>query len=130
MRKAEAKIPHPLLVVDDRMDVLQALTRFFELDFEHVYAAQSPPEAEAMLRTHQPTFLLCDYWLGEKYPPSTEFLPRWRHEFPCVKRVVLMSGTKSSSIPPCSAVDDIFGKPLRLAQLVHYFSEHAAQFPV
>jgi len=125
MEKSEGKLPQPLLVVDDRTDVLQALTRFFELDFQIVLKAQSPAEAEQVLRSRQPNFLLCDYWLGENHPPSTEFLPRWRAEYPCLKRVVLMTGTKSSSIPPCSAIDDIFPKPLRLARVVEYFRAHA-----
>lgn len=125
MRKSEPKLPYPLLVVDDRRDVLQALIRFFELDFEHVLAAQTPAEAESLLLERQPPFLLCDYWLGEEYPPSTEFLPRWRDQFPCLKRVVLMTGTKSSSIPNCPAIDDIFPKPLRLSQVVEYFRMHA-----
>ena len=121
MRHSENKLPYPLLVVDDRVDVLQALTRFFELEFAHVLTAQDPAAAEDILRNRSPTFLLCDYWLGEKHPPSTEFLPRWRKQFACLKRVVLMTGTKSSSVPPCSAIDDIFCKPLRLARVVEYF---------
>lgn len=124
MTESSGKSPHPLLVVDDRIDVLQALTRFFELEFEKVFGAQTVAAAEEILRTHKPTFLLCDYWLGDDCPPSTTFLPRWREEHPSLKRVVLMSGTKSSSIPPCSAVDDIFAKPLRMAEVVRYFELH------
>lgn len=125
MRKSEPKLPYPLLIVDDRRDVLQALSRFFELDFEHVLSAQTPAQAEVFLAERAPPFLLCDYWLGEEFPPSTEFLPRWREQFPCLKRVVLMTGTKSSSIPACAAIDDIFPKPLRLSTVVEYFRSHA-----
>ncbi len=125
MTNPEAKLSTPLLVVDDRSDVLQALVRYFELDFENVLAAQSPIEAEALLSRHKPHFLLCDYWLGENYPPSTDLLPGWRRDNPCLKRVVLMTGTKSSSIPPCSAVDDVFAKPLRLSKMVEYFRRFA-----
>ncbi len=127
MRNSEAKLPNPLLIVDDRADVLQALLRFFELDFEQVLSAQNPAEAEDIIRTKQPEFLLCDYWLGEAHPPSTEFLGRWRAEYPCLRRVVLMTGTKSSSIPPCAAVDDIFPKPLRLSKVVEYFRACAVE---
>jgi CheY-like chemotaxis protein len=125
MEDPKKKLPYPLLIVDDRSDVIQALSRFFQLDFEHVLCAQTRTEAEALLLAWQPPFLLCDYWLGDDRAPSTEFLPRWRQEYPCLKRVVLMTGTKSSSIPPCSAIDDIFPKPLRLAQLVDYFRLHS-----
>jgi hypothetical protein len=36
-----------------------------------------------------------------------------------------MTGTKSSSIPHCPAIDDIFPKPLRLSEIVEYFKRHA-----
>jgi hypothetical protein len=35
-----------------------------------------------------------------------------------------MTGTNSSSIPPCPAIDDIFAKPLRVAEVVAYFRRH------
>jgi DNA-binding NtrC family response regulator len=129
MTEPHGKLPYPLLVVDDRADVLQALTRYFELEFEHVFGAQTVSEAEEILRTHSPTFLLCDYWLGDDTPPSTTFLPRWRREYPSLKRVVLMTGTKSTSIPPCPEVDVVLTKPLRMADMVEYFELHGRSLP-
>jgi ActR/RegA family two-component response regulator len=122
---APEKMAQSLLIVDDREEVLRALERYMGLYLTAVYGAQTPDEAIAAMQTHAPTFLLCDFWLGEKHPPSTSLIPDWRLRFPCLKRVVLMSGTKSSSIPACDAVDAIFPKPLDLKGLVRYLQDAA-----
>lgn len=118
----EKKIPGGLLIVDDRVEVLRALERLLGLYFEDVYCATTPPEADAQLKDKTPRFLLCDYWLGEKYPPATGFIPRWRRENPCLLRVVLMSGTNSASIPPCEGIDEVFAKPLDTVRLINFFA--------
>jgi DNA-binding NtrC family response regulator len=122
---APEKMAQSLLIVDDREEVLRALERYMGLYLTRVYGAQTPEEAVLAMRTHVPTFLLCDFWLGEKHPPSTALIPEWRARFPSIKKVILMSGTKSSSIPACSAVDAIFPKPLDLKGLVQYLRDAA-----
>lgn len=116
------KLPEPLLIVDDREEVLRALERFMCLYFEQVLTAHTPQQAEAHLAEASPGYLLCDYWLGDEHPPSTAFIPDWRKRYPCLKRVALMSGTKSSSIAPCTEVDEVFQKPLDLKRLVVFFT--------
>lgn len=116
------KLPQTLLIVDDRPEVLRALERFLEVTFQTVLVAQTPPEAEAQLAEHSPDFLLCDYWLGHQYPPSTAYIPKWRKRFPSLKRVALMSGTKSTSIAPCAEVDEVFQKPLDMPRLLAFFT--------
>jgi DNA-binding NtrC family response regulator len=116
------KLPQALLIVDDRDEVLRALQRYMALYFSSVFVAKTPPEAEALLAEHSPALLLCDYWLGEAYPPSTGFIPAWRKRFTSLRRVVLMSGTKSSSIPPCAEIDEVFQKPLDMKRLVEFFT--------
>lgn len=108
--------------MDDRPEVLKAVERLLALYFEPVYAATTPHDAESLLRAHSPRYLLCDYWLGEDYPPATSILPRWRSTFPCLQRVALMSGTNSASIPPCDAVDQVFAKPLNTPRLIEFFT--------
>jgi len=120
---APEKMAQSLLIVDDREEVLRALERYMGLYLTAVFGAQTPDEAIAMMDAHKPTFLLCDFWLGEKHPPSTSLIPEWRARFPFIKKVILMSGTKSSSIPSCNAVDAIFPKPLDLKGLVQYLRE-------
>jgi len=122
---APEKMAQSLLIVDDREEVLRALERYMGLYLTRVYGAQTPDEAILAMQEHEPTFLLCDFWLGEKHPPSTSLIPGWRSRFPSIKRVILMSGTKSSSIPTCAAVDAIFPKPLDLKGLVQYLRDAA-----
>lgn len=116
-------ISTPLLVVDDRPDVLDALERYFSLDFERVFSATTPEAAEEIFERERPPLLLCDYWLGHNYPPATELLLGWRERYPFIARVVLMSGTKASAIPTCAAVDLVVPKPLHLSSLVQYFRD-------
>jgi CheY-like chemotaxis protein len=104
----------PLLIVDDREAVLTGLSRFFGLYFERIYVATTPQDAEVMLETHQPAALLCDYWLGDQHPVGTELIRAWRERYPCLKRVVLMSGTNASSLGDVSCADAVFQKPLNL----------------
>jgi DNA-binding NtrC family response regulator len=118
----EKKLPTTLLIVDDREDVLRALERFMGLYFEKVLVALEPATAEALMAAHQPECLLCDYWLGEAHPLATALIAGWRHRFPCLRKVALMTGTKSSSIAPCPEVDVIFHKPLSMGRVLEFFS--------
>ena len=68
-----------LLIVDDREDIRRAMERYFSLYFEKVFVAATPVQAEQILRAHTPTFILCDYWLGDEFLPSTEYIPGWRN---------------------------------------------------
>ncbi|MCA9623226.1 MAG: response regulator [Myxococcales bacterium] len=114
-------IEHTLLILDDRADVRRGVQRFMSLFVSQVFVAGTPEEAEAVLREHAPEFLLCDYWLGPEHPPGTALVERWRHDFPCLARVALMTGTKATAILPAQGVDRIFQKPLRLAEVKDWF---------
>ena len=115
------KSPDPILIVDDRADVLSAVSRLMSLWFENVLSAETPNEAEALLRQHQPKYLLCDYHLGNDHPPATELVARWREEWPCLERVALMTGTRPSSIRGSPGVDHVFAKPLEVSKVVEFF---------
>jgi CheY-like chemotaxis protein len=121
--------PGPLLIVDDRIEVRSALARFFGLWFERVYAAASPSEASAILQEHAPSVLLCDYWLGEGFPPGTELIAAWRERFPCVQRAVLMTGTKASALDAVPGIDAVFQKPLNLKVVTPFLLGQTDQVP-
>ena len=110
-----------LLIVDDREDIRRAMARYFSLYFEAVYVAATPNEAENILQKYSPTFLLCDYWLGEDFPPSTALIPGWRQLAPSIKSVALMTGTKISAIGSIPCVDAVFQKPLEPSHVVDFF---------
>ena len=114
------KRTEPLLIVDDRESVRTSLGRFLELYFEVVITAADPEEAEVHLRESKPKYLLADYWLGIDRPPSTDLIPGWRRLCPTLTHVVLMTGTKTSSIGRCPEVDAVFAKPLDLKRLVEF----------
>jgi len=109
-----------LLIVDDRKEVRAALQRFFEMYFERVLAAATPPEAEELLSSQRPTLLLCDYFLGVEWPPATSLIPRWRALFPFLARVAIMSGTRSESIGNCPEADAVFEKPLNMREVTEF----------
>lgn len=115
----------PLLILDDRADVRSGLRRFFGLFFERVVVAATPEEAEALLAAESPPFLLCDYWLGNEHPPSTDLIPGWRREHACIRVVALMTGTKASSIEADDGVDAVFQKPLDLPAVKDYLLSFA-----
>jgi hypothetical protein len=117
----------PLLIIDDRDAVLTALGRFFGLYFERIYVATTPQEAEVMLETHHPAVLLCDYWLGDRHPVGTELIRAWRERYPCIKRVVLMSGTHASSLGDVSCADAVVQKPLNLKVVTAFLLGKAAK---
>lgn len=118
MRKPQH--PGPLLIVDDREDVRWALQRFLSLYFEQVHTAGTPDEAEAALNEYHPTLLLCDYWLGNEYPPATDLIPGWRERYPTIERVALMTGTKAAALGRVHCVDAVFQKPLDMNQVTDF----------
>lgn len=117
----KAQRPGPLLIVDDSDEIRSALCRFMSLYFEQVVAAATPGEAEAALQTYRPRLLLCDYWLGDKYPHATDLIPGWRARHPSIERVALMTGTNTDSLGPTTCVDAVFQKPLNMGQVIDFF---------
>ena len=121
MKEKSDKASRVLLIVDDRDEVRLALARYFALHFTHIVTAGNPSEAEELLRTQHPDLLLCDYYLGSQEPTATMLIPRWRAEYKCLKRVAIMTGSRSSSIGPCPEADAIFEKPLNMALVTQFF---------
>lgn len=113
----------PLLVVDDRDDVLRGLRRYLGLHFSHIHTALTPPQAEVVLESVAPPMLLCDYWLGDEYPPATVLIAEWRRRFPCVRRAALMTGTSGAALFGKDGIDAVFRKPFDLEAVVAFFSK-------
>jgi DNA-binding NtrC family response regulator len=109
-----------ILIVDDRADVRRGMIRFLSLHFE-VDAAATAEEAEQLLRDNEPSFVLCDYWLGRGQPLGTELLARWRQQYPFLRRTALMTGTKATADMSTPNIDRVFSKPMNLPQVQDWF---------
>ena len=116
----------PLLVVDDVPEMRRSLVRYFKRTFDTV-SAGTPEEAEEILMRSSPPYLLCDYWLGVEFPPATHFIPAWRKKFPSLRRVALMTGTKTTSIDSPTGIDALFEKPLDLDVITEFFTVPTGQ---
>ena len=68
--------PEPLLVVDDRADVLRMLGPLLELWFGTVLVAPTPMLAAVHVLIASPRFLFCDHDLGPAVPNGCE-VARW-----------------------------------------------------
>ncbi len=123
----ETQLRGPLLVVDDVLEIRRSLVRYFKRTFETV-SADTPEETEAGLASVTPPYLLCDYWLGVEFPPATHFIPTWRKKFPFLRRVALMTGTKTTSIESRVGIDALFEKPLDLKEVTDFFTTPTAEF--
>jgi two-component system response regulator HupR/HoxA len=90
-----AATPQAVLVVDDEVRSLEALTRTLEEDFV-VFTAASAEEALAILRREFVAIVLCD----QRMPGTSgvEFLKRVRAEWPDVVRIVISGYTEAEDI--------------------------------
>lgn len=116
------KHPGPILVLDDRADVLRSLGRYFRLHFEAVVTATTPAAATQAIAEHRPPFLLCDYWLGEEHPPSPTLIRGWRRDYPFIVRVAVMTGSDRVAAVSSDGVDAVFAKPFDLGQVASFFT--------
>ncbi|MEQ9324221.1 MAG: hypothetical protein RIF41_33975 [Polyangiaceae bacterium] len=113
--------PGPLLIVDDRADVLRTLGPLFELWFGTVLLASTPVQAAEHVRVASPPFLLCDHDLGPGVPNGCEVVRWLRASFPCLQRVALMTGGSAVSLASdWGGADFVFAKPFD-AQTVRRF---------
>ncbi len=116
------KHPGPILVLDDRADVLRSLARYFRLHFEAVVTSSTPTAAKQAIAAHRTPFLLCDYWLGEEHPPSPTLIREWRRDYPFIVRVAIMTGSDRVAAVSCEGVDAVFAKPFDLGEVASFFA--------
>jgi two-component system response regulator HupR/HoxA len=90
-----AAVREAILVVDDEVRSLEALTRTLEEDFV-VFTAASAEEALAVLRREFVAIVLCD----QRMPGTSgvEFLKRVRADWPDIVRIVISGYTEAEDI--------------------------------
>ena len=96
----EARAPSPaekpaILIVDDEVRSLEALSRTLDEDFT-VYTAPSAEQALAILRREFITIVLCDQRMPDT--SGVDFLKRVRAEWPDVVRVIISGYTDAEDI--------------------------------
>jgi CheY-like chemotaxis protein len=106
------------LIVDDEPLFCRAMSRLLGPAFDEVHTATNPDEAEQLLEEHPITHLVCDYRLGQGFPPGTVFVTRWRKLYTSIQRAVLVTGAYDlySNIPP--EVDSVRVKGIEPEQLL------------
>lgn len=114
--------PGPLLIVDDRADVLRMLGPLFELWFGTVLVAPTPLLAAEHVRIASPPFLLCDHDLGHAVPNGCEVVRWLRARYPCLQRVALMTGGGAAAVvADLGGADMVFAKPLETQAVRRFF---------
>ena len=99
-----------MLVVDDESSVCRAVNRLLRGRVGEILVAQTPSEAEAILRNHPVTHLLCDHRLGPAHPSGTDLAIKWRHQYDNIVRVVILTGMDLDDFAPAEEVDHILPK--------------------
>ncbi len=113
---------HPMqkvvLLVDDDEQIRRSLERFLTPQFDIVFTASTPEEAQAILEREPVTSLICDLDLGPGLPNGLELLSRWRKEFPNIKRAVILSGSRIPAGASLESVDMVISKGADLSVLI------------
>jgi len=105
-------------VVDDDPVMLQNLEIIFGSIFDEVFTACNPLEAEAVLRVHPISHLICDYELGEGVLPGTLLIAGWRRSYPKLRKTVLFTATLRTSIEVPPEVDTLMSKRAPVETLI------------
>ena len=102
-----------LLAVDDSQSMPRMYARILMAEFDEVLTANTPKEAEQLLRSNEVTHIICDYDLGKDEPTGVGLLSKWRIAYPTIVRAILITGTDLSLIdktPP--EIDSLIIKPI------------------
>jgi len=113
-----------LLIVDDCEEICRGLRRCLKHHFDEIHTALTPEQAETCLALpeHAPTHLLCDYYLGERYPGGSELVRTWRKRYPSIIAAAIFSGSELRELPAGDGVDRVFRKPLEIDAIEAFFA--------
>ena len=112
-----------LLVVDDESSVCRALKRLLRDKADEIISAETPADAETILRSKQVTHVICDHLLGPGQPLGIDVASGWKREYPSVQRIALLTGTNLSNLAKPDGIDHLLPKttdPVKLAQLMGF----------
>jgi DNA-binding response OmpR family regulator len=105
----------PILLVDDDLDLAEALGEALVLEGFELHTTSAIDEAITLVREILPCLILVDYQLPGV--DTHELIGRLRHE--CAAPIVLCTGMgEAAALAEASGADDVLAKPFRIEQLV------------
>jgi len=112
-----------LLVVDDESSVCRAIKRLLKNKVDEILTAQTPADAETILRSRAVTHVICDQLLGPSQPLGTDLSRGWKERYPSIRRIAILTGTNVGNIARPEGVDHVLAKttdPVKLAELMGF----------
>ncbi len=112
-----------LLVVDDESSVCRALKRLLRGRVDEIVTAQTPADAETVLRSTPVTHVICDHFLGPGQPNGGDVARNWKVDYPKIKVVAILTGTNIGDIEKAPGIDHLLPKttdPVKLAELMGF----------
>lgn len=101
MRKTNESI---LLVLDDEPSIARLIIRSLRAEFSQILYAETPHEAEVLLKNNSVTHLVCDSNLGVNHPTGAELISDWYNKFLTIQKAVLFTGMDVDSVPKAPGV--------------------------
>ncbi len=106
-----------ILVVEDDEQVLEMLSKKLGTEGDVVLTAESPAQAEYLLKRYPVSHLVCDRQLGKHLPPGERLILDWRERYPSIHRALLVTGTAIAQSRDFSGVDCVLPKPVQLQMI-------------
>lgn len=99
-----------LLVVEDDPQVRRMMVRLFSHHFSSVYSTDSLRAAEEVLENQMVTHIILDYHLGIDIESGTALVSSWRRRYKAIHRVMLLTGSRISTLEIPEDVDVAMNK--------------------
>ncbi|MCP4678683.1 MAG: response regulator [Deltaproteobacteria bacterium] len=107
----EKTSPVIVLAIDDEPAIGRILGRALAEHCQSFHFTTNQHDAEEILKTHEVTHVIADYFMGRDMPTGVDLIPAWRARFTSIRRAIVLSGKNLSSVPIPREVDAVVGKP-------------------
>lgn len=88
-----------LLVLDDEPSIVRLIIRSLKNEFSRILYAETPHQAEEILKNNYITHLVCDSNLGANQPTGAELIHNWHKKFCTIKKAILFTGMDIDTVP-------------------------------
>jgi len=94
------------------------LRRLLNGKVDEIITAQTPVDAEVVLKTKPVTHVLCDHFLGPGQPTGLSIAHNWKQNYPSLKKVIILTGTDVNYLSQASGIDKIIPKTVDPVDLI------------